>query len=336
VSRALVTGGAGFIGAHLARRLLADGIRVDLVDDFSRGRCDAELESLGASGNVRIVERDLQAPGALADFGDGYRYVVHLAAVVGVRRVVSRPYAVLANSVAMLDAVVALARRQPALERLVFLSTSEVYAGTLNRFALPFPTPETVPLALPELSEPRSSYMLAKLYGEAICHHAGVPFTILRPHNVYGPRMGLAHVIPELLQRARAAPPGGALDVASIDHRRTFCYVEDAVEMIWRATSLPRCAGETLNVGVEAPEVTMGELAALIAATVGKELEIVPRPATAGSPPRRCPDMTKTRALTGYEALVPLADGVARTHEWYLSQELAERRMGGSATWRAH
>jgi nucleoside-diphosphate-sugar epimerase len=305
--------------------MLADGLGVDLVDDVSRGRRDPELESLVASDAVRIVERDMRAPGALAELGDGYRYVVHLAAVVGVRRVVSRPYEVLTDSVAMLDGVVALARRQTALERLVFLSTSEVYAGTLDRFTLPFPTPETVPLALPELAEPRSSYMLAKLYGEAICHHAGVPFTILRPHNVYGPRMGLAHVIPELLQRARAAAPGGVLDVASIDHRRTFCYVDDAVEMIWRAASSPRCAGETLNVGVEAPEVTMGELAALVAATVGKELAIVARPTTPGSPRRRCPDMARMRALTGYEALVPLDDGIGRTHEWYLRQELAER-----------
>jgi nucleoside-diphosphate-sugar epimerase len=111
--------------------------------------------------------------------------------------------------------------------------------------------------------------------------------------------------------------------VASIDHRRTFCYVDDAIEMIWRAASSPACAGETLNVGVEAPEVSMGELAALVARTVGRELEIVPLAPTAGSPPRRCPDVSKLRALTGCAPAVDLATGVTRTYEWYVRNAFA-------------
>jgi UDP-glucose 4-epimerase len=317
MSRALITGGAGFIGAHLARRLLHEGLQVDLIDDFSRADHDAELASLDASGKVRILQRDLRLPAALDDLDDTYRYVVHLAAIVGVARVMSQPHAVLTDSVAMLRNVIAAAERQPALARLVFLSTSEVYAGALARGALAFPSPESTPLTITDLEEPRTSYMLSKIYGEAMCHLARVPFTILRPHNMYGPRMGLAHVIPELLQRAHAAAPGAQLEVASVDHRRTFCYVDDAVEMIWRAASSPSCADETLNLGVEEPEVSIGKLAALIATTVAKEVEIVALPATAGSPYRRCPDMTKMRALVGYEPRVGLADGLRRTYEWY-------------------
>jgi nucleoside-diphosphate-sugar epimerase len=159
--------------------------------------------------------------------------------------------------------------------------------------------------------------MLSKIYGEAMCQHAGVPFTVLRPHNVYGPRMGLAHVIPELLQRAHHASPGQPLEVASVDHRRTFCYVEDAIEMLWRAASSPACSGETLNIGVAEPEVAIGELARLIVHTVGKPIEIVPLPPTPGSPARRRPDMTKTLALTGYRPQVELPSGVRRTYDWY-------------------
>lgn len=317
MTRALITGGAGFVGAHLAARLVRDGIAVDLVDDFSRAAPDAELASLRASGHVRVLQRDLRERGALADLPEPYAYVVHLAAIVGVQRVIRRPLAVLTDSVAMLENVVALAARQPELARLVFLSTSEVYAGTLASFALPLPTPESTPLAVSSLAEPRSAYMLSKIYGEAICRHAGVPFTIVRPHNLYGPRMGLAHVIPELLQRVHDAPPGTPLEVASIDHRRTFCYVDDAVEMIWRAASSPAGSGETLNVGTAEPEIEVGELARLIAATVGKEIEIVSLPPTPGSPPRRCPDMTRTRALTGYEPRVELRSGLDRTYAWY-------------------
>jgi nucleoside-diphosphate-sugar epimerase len=331
VTKSLITGGAGFIGLHLVRRLLAAGCEVDLLDDFSRGARDADLASLEDERRVRIVQRDLRDPGALDDLPDAYGHVFHLAAIVGVARVVRQPYAVLADSVTMMHSVVAAARRQTALERLVFLSTSEVYAGTLAHFTLPFPTPESAPLTVAPLAAPRTTYMLSKIYGEAMCHHADVPFTILRPHNVYGPRMGLAHVIPELLQRAHAAGPGDSLEVASVDHRRTFCYVDDAVEMIWAAASSPACAGETLNIGVDEPEVSIGELAGLVVETVGTPLEIVALPATPGSPTRRRPDLARTRALTGVRPQVGLPAGLRRTYEWYRGHVLNPRTQTPAA-----
>jgi nucleoside-diphosphate-sugar epimerase len=317
VTRALVTGGAGFIGARLTRRLVEEDIEVDLVDDFSRAVRDDELAALIEAGGVRVLPRDLRDPGALDDLRERYGFVVHLAAVVGVAHVVRDPLAVLEDSVAMLRNVIATARRQREPPRLLYASTSEVYAGTLDQGALPFPTPEDTPLTVTRLARPRTAYMLAKIYGEAMCHQAQVPFTIVRPHNVYGPRMGLSHVIPELLQRAHAAPDGGELTVASIEHRRTFCHVDDAVEMLWRIASSPASAGATLNVGTGAPEVPIGELAAMVAATVGKRLEIVPRPSTPGSPPRRCPDMARTHRITGYMPRVELATGLRRTYDWY-------------------
>lgn len=317
MTRALITGGAGFIGLHLARHLVERGVEVALVDDFSRGVDDAELASLAADEGVRLSRRDLCVADALDDLGDGFAYIFHLAAIVGVSRVVRQPFRVLDESVNMLRAALVAARRQATLERLVFLSTSEVYAGTLASFTLPFPTPESTPLAVAPLAEPRSAYMLSKIYGEAMCHHGAVPFTILRPHNVYGPRMGMDHVIPELLQRAHAAGPDEVLEVASMDHRRTFCYVDDAVEMIWRVASSPDCRNATLNLGVGEPEVSVGELAELIVKTVGKPIRIVGRPATPGSPVRRCPDTRMMRALTGYEPQVDLPSGVRHTYDWY-------------------
>ena len=199
----------------------------------------------------------------------------------------------------------------------MFASTSEVYAGTLEHGDLPVPTPEETALALPPLGRPRTSYMLSKIYGEALCHHAGVPFTIVRPHNVYGPRMGMAHVIPELMAKVTRAEDSGLFEVFSVDQTRTFCYVDDAVAMIAAAADSKDCAGETLNIGADGPEIAIGELARRILLTVGKSLEIVPRPAPAGSPARRCPDMSKTRRLTGVDAQVPLDEGLARTYVWY-------------------
>jgi UDP-glucose 4-epimerase len=316
VTKALITGGAGFIGSHLAHRLVHLGYEVDLVDDFSRGTEDGAIGSLRRSGHVQIFERDLRAPGTLDDLGENYEVIAHLASIVGVANVLDRPYDVLRSNALMTGQAIAFARRQHALSRFLFFSTSEVYAGTLEHFGLQFPTPETAAVALPDVARPRTTYMLSKVYGEAMSHHSGLPFTIARPHNVYGPRMGLAHVIPELLQRAHYAVDG-RFEVYSVDHRRTFCYIDDAVEMIVRAVEAPRASGETLNIGRQAPEVPIGTVAEVVAKVVGKDLEVVPMPATPGSPVRRCPDMSKTLELTEYTPRVELEDGIRRTYEAY-------------------
>jgi nucleoside-diphosphate-sugar epimerase len=321
VSRVLITGGAGFMGLHLGRNLQARGHGVDLLDNFSRGSRDADLEELASRPGVRLIAADLLSPDGL-DLGRDYDLIFHLAAIIGVANVEARPLAVLRDNQRMMFAALELAAGQKALSRFVFASTSEVYAGTLEHFDLPVPTPESARLALPDLARKRSTYMLSKIYGEALCHQSGLPFTILRPHNIYGPRMGMAHVIPELLARASSASDGGVLPVFSVDQTRTFCFVDDAVEMMARAALAPGCAGEVLNIGAAGPELTIGELARQVVAATGRRLTIEPRPAPPGSPARRCPDMSKTTRLTGYEARTPLAEGIARTHSWYLDQGL--------------
>lgn len=318
MQKILITGGAGFIGGQLARYLVDRGHRVELVDNLARGRQDRFLRELLAGGRAVLHQRSLAEPGALDDLPDDYSQIFHLAAILGVQNVLDRPYATLRDNVALLESAIGLARRQRELERFVFASTSEVYAGSLQHMELPFPTPEDVPIALPDLARPRTSYMLSKLYGEAMVQHAGVPFTIVRPHNFYGPRMGLAHVIPQLLEKAHRARPGDAIEVFSVDHRRTFCFIDDAVAMIATAAAKPDCIGRTLNIGSERPEVSIGELARLIVQVVGKPLAIAPAPTTPGSPPRRCPDMSLTSELVGFEAATSLEEGVRRTWDWYL------------------
>ena len=255
MSRILITGGGGFIGAHLARALAEADHEVDLVDDLSRGQMDADLAELAERPNVSFLQKDLLAPGATDDLPSEYAQIFHLAAIVGVANVLDAPDRVLRRNIELLDVVLDLASRQSRLERLLFASTSEVYAGTLELGDLAVPTPEDSLLILPDLQRPRTSYMLSKIYGEAMVLQSGLPVTVVRPHNVYGPRMGLAHVIPELLQRAHATPDGGRLEVYSVDHRRTFCFVSDAVEMISRASEVTAGRGQVLNVGNQQPEI---------------------------------------------------------------------------------
>jgi nucleoside-diphosphate-sugar epimerase len=297
--------------------MVARGDSVDLLDSFARARMDETLAELEASPSVRLLRLDLLEAGCLDRLDRDYERVVHLAAVVGVAHVLGAPQRTLRDNVTMTNQVLGWARGLPRLERLLFASTSEVYAGTLNAFDWTIPTPEDVPLTVADVADARSAYAISKLYGEALCHHAEVPFTIVRPHNVYGPRMGLSHVIPELLERAHRSPRNGRLEVYSVDHRRTFCFIDDAVEIILRALDSPECAGETLNVGRGEPEVSIGRLAELVIETVGKPLTVHALPPTPGSPLRRCPDMAKTVRLTGWSGRTELRDGLRRTYDWY-------------------
>ncbi len=286
---------------------------------------DGELTSLLSDHPVKALEGDLRDPHALTAVTGSYDAVFHLAAIVGVARVQSRPYDVLRDNWEIAKNVIEWLRASAQIGRLLFASTSEVYAGALENFTLPIPTPEETALALPSLERPRTAYLLSKLYGEAACHYSGLPYTIVRPHNVYGPRMGLSHVIPELLERAHVSSDPGQIEVASPDHMRTFCYVDDAVEMILSAAESPRCVGETLNIGSEAPEISMRELANLVSTVVDKDLTVVPLPDTPGSPARRCPNMDKTRTLLGYEPRFDLATGVRSTYDWYVENVFGRR-----------
>ena len=316
--RILITGGAGFIGFHLARHLKSAGYEVFLADNHVRGVRDSEFLELVSDSQISSTEVDLLARDDTISLGEGFDAIFHLAAIIGVRHVQERPYDVLVHNTRMLENVISLAQSQRRSCRLLFASTSEVYAGTLKTFDLPIPTAEDAALTVTPLDLPRTSYMLSKIMGEAMVQHSGVPFTIFRPHNIYGPRMGLAHVIPEQLKKAFAASPGDAIPVFSPEHKRAFCFVDDAVEMLVRMAFNEACEGMTLNLGAETPEISIRELAQMCVEVSGKRLTLDEHPPTPGSPARRAPDMRTTAKLLDYEANVDLHEGIRRTWAWYL------------------
>lgn len=317
MNKVLITGGAGFIGLSLARRLLLDGIAVDLVDDFSRGRRDAALASVAEKPHVRCLTLDLSVAGATDVLDADYDAIFHLAAILGVAKVIGQPYKTLTLNVDLTTEALRLAQRQTDLKVFLFASTSEIYDGSLSAGLLTFPTPEDAPICLPAIEAPRTSYMLSKLYGEALVRHAGVPGVIIRPYNVYGPRMGTEHVVPELMKRMQEAAAGSAIPVYSPTHSRTFCFIDDAVELVVRLAAAPAAVGGTWNVGAEAPEYTIMEVADVIRRVLGVDVVLAPSDDTAGSPVRRCPCMAKTNALTGHHGRVSFEEGVGRTYAWY-------------------
>jgi nucleoside-diphosphate-sugar epimerase len=317
VSKALITGGLGFIGHHLARRLLDEGYEVHVLDNAERGKIDGEVEALRRDNRYHLTIGSVTGDAPLEKLGDGFTHVFHLAAIVGVRNVVGQPYRVLSDSAVALGRILEWSRAQCFLQRFVYPSTSEIYAGTLEHFDLPIPTPEATPLTVTDLGRPRTAYMLSKIHGEAMCRNAGVPFTIVRPHNVYGPRMGAAHVIPELLARAYRALPQGEMLVFSPNHQRSFCYIDDAVETILRLALAPNGLGGTFNVGRMDEEISIAVLAEYILEVIGKPLRVRHGPVTEGSPARRVPDIGAAVAITGFIPSTDLRVGLERTFKWY-------------------
>lgn len=315
--KALITGGAGFIGYHLAKELLEQGYEVVLADNFLRGVEDTFLKELEGEARVTFVLKDLMVKENVMQMGEDFDYIYHLAAIIGVQNVLKRPYDVLEKNVELLIHMIEFAQKQKNLRRFVFASTSEIYAGTLQYYDMQIPTPETTPLTITPLEYPRTSYMLSKIYGEALLQQSGLPFTIIRPHNFYGPRMGMSHVIPELLKKAYFLEKGKKLEVFSVEHKRTFCYISDAVTIIRMLAECDKAVGEAFNIGNEAPEITIRTVAEIVLEVIDKKIEIDAKPATTGSPARRCPSVQKTVDCIGYTGKVSLREGVRQTFEWY-------------------
>ncbi len=317
MAKALILGGAGFIGYHLAARLVSEGHAVTLVDDLSRGRRDREVEALCLRPGVALVQADLTRHDALAGLPRRWDQVYMLAAVVGVRNVETDPARVVrVNTLSLMHLLDWLG---PESGVLFFASTSETYAGGVSAGLVPTPTPEDVPLSVPEVAAPRFAYAASKILGEvAVIHTArarGLRAVIGRFHNVYGPRMGTDHVIPELSLRAlRRENP---FRVYGADQRRAFCHVSDAVEAMLRIMGLEAAGGQIINIGNDTEETRIEDLARLVLREAGFEPQLDRVPAPAGSVARRCPDIGRLRALTGFVPKVSLEAGVRETFTWY-------------------
>lgn len=317
MSRVLVSGAAGFIGLNLSRRLAEDGKRrVVLVENFMRGRKDAEFEELLRRPNVELVEADLTRPEALLLLNGRFDEVYHLAAMVGVKHCMDRPAEVLkVNIVATMN----LADRvfSEGCGRFFFASTSEIYAGALEHGLMPVPTPETVPIVVTDPANPRWSYAVSKLAGEQYVRFAaakaGVPLVIGRFHNVYGPRMGFAHVIPEVVKRALAGET--PFKVYGAEQTRAFCHVDDAVGGVLAAMSGKTAPG-LYHIGTDR-ETAILELVGIILKRLGKNTELLSVPAPLGSVARRSPDIAKLRAASGFVPTIPLEEGLPSVIDWY-------------------
>jgi nucleoside-diphosphate-sugar epimerase len=326
LAKILITGGAGFIGYHLALALTDKGIHeATLLDNLFRGKMDDDLLELLDRPNIQFLNKDLTKPDALQDLHRDWDYIYHLAAINGTRYFYQVPHEVLrVNILALMHLLDWLAEGFQG--KMLFASSSEVYAGTARAFALPIPTPEEVPLTIDDIRNPRLSYAASKIVGELLvinyARKYGFRFSIVRYHNIYGPRMGCDHVIPEFFLRIlRREDP---FHIYGGQESRAFCFIDDAVEATRLVQETPNADYQLVHIG-NSREITICELARLMLQLVKDYApRIVVREAPQGSVQRRCPDIRKLKELTGFTPSVPLEDGIRRAFEWYKTKGFQE------------
>ncbi|MBU0552194.1 NAD-dependent epimerase/dehydratase family protein [Myxococcota bacterium] len=321
--RALVTGGSGFIGAGLVRVLLDEGHEVRVLDDHSRG----QPERLGAMiDRVELIQGDVRDARAVREAAEGCDILWHLAYVNGTRFFYEKPDVVLEVGVkGALNTVEAAL--DAGVKRYVLASTSETYNQPTH-----IPTSERERLMIPDITNPRFSYGGGKIASELLAlhlgGHRGLEVVIFRPHNIYGPQMGFEHVIPEIVERIIDLSAGLTRREIELpiqgdgSETRAFCYIDDGARGAYLAGQHGE-AGHIYHLGRE-EETSIRDLILEIGRALDIELRLIPGPLRAGGTSRRCPDITKLRAL-GYDPQVTLQEGVARSARWYAQRFMSRR-----------
>lgn len=311
----VVTGGGGFIGHHLVKQLVQNK-DVVVLDNFSRGTPE---RLIGLKDNVLVRNCDITDYDSIEKSLKGFdvKGIYHLAAINGTGNFYKIPLDIMDVGILGCRNVLTFAKNH-GVEHVITASSAEVYQECAT-----VPTPEDVPLIVPDVKNPRFSYGLSKIYTEYYSYHFGLNhnmnISIFRPHNVFGPDMGLQHVIPqfimEFLRQIDGEDEVRIETKGSLDAIRAFCYVDDIVRGLI-LLSEKNSGVNVYNIG-NTHRVTMSELLSEIGSVMKCDYTVLAgRDEHIGGSMLRCPDITKIINL-GFECSVPLSEGLLKTIDWY-------------------
>jgi NAD dependent epimerase/dehydratase len=306
----LVTGAGGFIAGHLVERLLRDGARVRAFVHYNSRDARGTLDWLApeAVADAEVVLGELRDVESVTGACKGIDIVLHLGAHVGI------PYSYVnprdffeVNALGTLN--VAQAALQHGVELVVHTSTSEVYGSA-----------RTVPITEAHPLEPQSPYAASKVAADKVMDSwqrtYGLPATVLRPFNTYGPGQSARAILPTIISQALA---GSIVRLGSLHPRRDLTYVDDTVAAFVAAAQTPAAAGRTIQLGT-GHDVSIGDMVQIVGDLLGRQLEVESDPARVRAETSEVlrlvssPDLA--RELLGWEPQVELRDGIARTIRW--------------------
>ena len=312
--RIVITGGAGFIGTTLAKRL-ADDNELILFDNLHRDALSGT--ALAAHPNVRLVAGDILDLAALTEVVHGATHLVHAAAIAGVDTVLASPVRTMrVNVIGTYNALEAALATSGTLERVIEFSTSEVFGQHAFNVA------EGHVTTIGSVGEARWTYAVSKLAGEHMAHayhdELGLPIVSVRPFNVYGPGQIGGGAIRAFIEAAIDDRPltihGDGSQI------RAWTYVDDMVRGLLLALEHPAAVGESFNIGNARSTVTIFDLAQRIKRISGASGEITFEPLNYTDVELRIPNVAKARELLGFEAEIELDEGLERTIAWYREQ----------------
>jgi UDP-glucose 4-epimerase len=313
----LITGGAGFIGTTVARRLV-DENEIVAVDNLHRDALSGT--ELDEHPNFAFVEGDVLEADPLRTLAAGVTHVVHCAAIAGVDTVMESPVRTMrVNLIGTYNVLEAALATRDTLERLVEFSTSEVFGTYAYKVA------EADVTTQGSVGEARWTYAVSKLAGEHMAHayhdELGLPTTSVRPFNVYGPGQIGGGAIRAFIETALA---GRDLVIHGDGSQiRAWCYVDDMVAGVLCCLERPEAVGQSFNIGNARSAVTIYDLAQRIKRLTGADVDIRFQPLHYTDVELRIPNVDKARELLGFEANVELDEGLARTIAWYRSRKPA-------------
>lgn len=304
----LVTGAGGFIGSHLVERLAALGARTRAFVRYNSAGSWGWLDESEAKDDIRVYLGDLRDPDSLKPAIQGVDVVFHLGALIAIPYSYHAPLSYVRTNVEGTLNVLQLARHEN-VRRFVHTSTSEVYGSA--RYV---PIDENHPL------RGQSPYAASKIGADqmAAAFHMsfGLPVSIVRPFNTYGPRQSARAVIPTIITQAMTRKD---IRLGHTAPTRDFNFVSDTVEGFLRAAESHRAVGETINLGSR-KEVSIRKLAEIVLRLMGKKARVArdrPRVRPRGSEvDRLCADNTKARRLLGWRPAVALESGLQKTIDW--------------------
>jgi UDP-glucose 4-epimerase len=321
--KTLITGGAGFVGSHLAEALLARGDEVYVLDNLSTGSIE-NIEHLKGQARFHYAIESIMSEPVTAELVDRVEVVYHLAAAVGVRLIVESPVNTIETNVHGTEMILKLANKKK--KKVIVASTSEVYG---KGEVVPFR--EDADLVLGPTSKGRWSYACSKAIDEflALAYHKEkrLPVVVVRLFNTVGPRQTGRYgmVIPNLVKQALLGHPLTVFGDGT--QSRCFTYISDVVGALIRLAEVKGAVGEVFNIGNDHEEITIMDLARRVKARTGTKSEIVLVPYDTAyeegfeDMQRRVPDLSKIRALIDYEPRVQLDEILERVVAYFTSDQ---------------